>query len=119
MKLKFFFTSVLAGVFSLFVPLHAAAQDIEAGRAKSQAYAACHGADGNSQPGQFPNLAGQTWRYIYIQLKDYKEGRWFCRYKANERVPGGDPCQSLKLDGFALPTHKTGRQTTSRCSPPS
>lgn len=23
----------------------------------------------------FPNLAGQTWRYIYIQLKDYKEGR--------------------------------------------
>ena len=53
----------------------AAAQDIEAGRVKSQACAACHGADGNSQSGQFPNLAGQTWRYIYIQLKDYKEGR--------------------------------------------
>ena len=53
----------------------AAAQDIEAGRAKSQACAACHGADGNSQSGQFPNLAGQTWRYIYVQLKDYKEGR--------------------------------------------
>lgn len=53
----------------------AAAQDIEAGRTKSQACAACHGADGNSQSGQFPNLAGQTWRYIYIQLKDYKEGR--------------------------------------------
>lgn len=51
------------------------AQDVEAGRAKSQICAACHGADGNSQAGQFPNLAGQTWRYIYVQLKDYKEGR--------------------------------------------
>lgn len=51
------------------------AQDIEAGRTKSQTCAACHGADGNSPSGQFPNLAGQTWRYIYVQLKDYKEGR--------------------------------------------
>ena len=25
--------------------------------------------------GTFPNLAGQSWRYIYIQLKDFKEGR--------------------------------------------
>ena len=28
----------------------------------------------------------------------------------------GDECQSLKQDGFSLPTHKTGRQTTARCS---
>lgn len=55
--------------------MSAAAQDIEAGRAKSQACAACHGVDGNSLSGQFPNLAGQSWRYIYIQLKDFKEGR--------------------------------------------
>jgi cytochrome c553 len=51
------------------------AQDIEAGRTKSQACAACHGADGNSIAPMFPNLAGQTWRYIYIQLKDFKEER--------------------------------------------
>lgn len=51
------------------------AQDIEAGRAKAQACAACHGADGNAVSGIFPNLAGQTWRYLYIQLKDFKEGR--------------------------------------------
>lgn len=36
---------------------------------------ACHGADGNSPAPIFPNLAGQTQRYIYLQLKDYKEGR--------------------------------------------
>ena len=53
----------------------ASAQDIEAGRTKAQACAACHGADGNSPAGNFPNLAGQTWRYIYVQLKDFKEGR--------------------------------------------
>ena len=53
----------------------AAAQDIEAGRAKAQVCAACHGADGNSSTGNYPNLAGQTWRYLYIQLKDFKEGR--------------------------------------------
>lgn len=62
---------------ALFAGLNASAwaQDIEAGRVKAQACAACHGADGNAVAGTFPNLAGQTWRYIYIQLKDYKEGR--------------------------------------------
>jgi cytochrome c553 len=53
----------------------AAAQDIEAGRAKSAACAACHGVDGNSLAGTFPNLAGQNWRYLYIQLQDFKAGR--------------------------------------------
>jgi cytochrome c553 len=50
-------------------------QDIQNGKAKAQVCAACHGADGNSASGEFPNLAGQSWRYIYVQLKDYKEGR--------------------------------------------
>jgi cytochrome c553 len=53
----------------------AAAQDVEAGRTKAQACAACHGADGNAVSGDFPSLAGQTWRYIYTQLRDFKEGR--------------------------------------------
>ena len=65
--------ATIALVSSMQIP--AAAQDIEAGRAKSQVCAACHGADGNSVAGTFPNLAGQSWRYIYIQLKDFKEGR--------------------------------------------
>jgi len=53
----------------------AMAQDIEAGRSKSAICAACHGTDGNAVAPIFPNLAGQNWRYIYIQLKDFKEGR--------------------------------------------
>lgn len=35
----------------------------------------CHGIDGNSPAGAFPNLAGQNARYLYLQLKDFKEGR--------------------------------------------
>ncbi len=37
--------------------------------------AACHGADGNSTVPLYPVLAGQSWRYIYIELKDFKAGR--------------------------------------------
>lgn len=74
MKTDFLLASLLSG-FLLFSGAPAEAQDIAAGKAKSQVCAACHGADGNSPTGQFPNLAGQTWRYIYVQLKDYKEGR--------------------------------------------
>jgi cytochrome c553 len=42
---------------------------------KAKVCAGCHGVDGNSTSPQYPKLAGQTARYIYIQLKDFKEGR--------------------------------------------
>jgi cytochrome c553 len=48
----------------------------EAGKQKGAACAACHGIDGNAPDGQaFPDLAGQTARYLYLQMKDFKEGR--------------------------------------------
>jgi cytochrome c553 len=47
----------------------------EEGKAKATACVACHGPDGNSPSADFPSLAGQTSRYIYLQLKDFKEGR--------------------------------------------
>ena len=53
----------------------ALAQNIEAGRAKSATCAACHGANGNSTTPLWPILAGQTARYLYLQLRDFKEGR--------------------------------------------
>jgi cytochrome c553 len=43
--------------------------------AKAQVCAACHGPNGNSTDPQYPVLAGQHARYIYLQLKDFKEGR--------------------------------------------
>lgn len=59
----------------LFALLPAAHADPAAGKRKAAACSACHGADGNSAIGQFPVLAGQTARYLYLQLKDFKEGR--------------------------------------------
>jgi cytochrome c553 len=72
---KNFFAVLATSLLMSSLAAPALAQDIEAGRAKSQVCAACHGADGNSPVPMFPNLAGQTWRYIYIQLKDFKEER--------------------------------------------
>lgn len=43
--------------------------------AKARVCAACHGPNGNSIDPQYPVLAGQNARYIYLQLKDFKEGR--------------------------------------------
>jgi len=50
----------------------AAFADAEAGKAKAAVCMACHGADGNSASGQFPVLAGQSARYLYLQLRDFK-----------------------------------------------
>jgi cytochrome c553 len=52
-----------------------AAASAAAARDKAQVCFACHGPDGNSQNPDYPVLAGQSWRYIYIELKDFKEGR--------------------------------------------
>lgn len=51
----------------------AAYADAEAGGKKAEVCAVCHGLNGNSVAPNFPNLAGQTARYIYLQLKDFKE----------------------------------------------
>ena len=36
---------------------------------------ACHGPGGRSIQTQFPHLAGQTARYLYLQIKDFQEER--------------------------------------------
>jgi len=51
-----------------------AAGNAEAGKAKTVACGACHGADGNSLAPTFPKLAGQHESYLLKQLKDIKSG---------------------------------------------
>jgi cytochrome c553 len=43
--------------------------------AKAEVCVECHGPAGKSAQSQFPILAGQTSRYLYLQLRDYQEGR--------------------------------------------
>ncbi|MEJ2114793.1 MAG: cytochrome c [Gammaproteobacteria bacterium] len=50
------------------------AGDAEAGKAKSVTCAACHGGQGISPTGTWPNLAGQKEQYLLAQLKAFKEG---------------------------------------------
>jgi cytochrome c553 len=54
--------------------VRAAEPDVLPGRQKAAYCAGCHGADGNSELTDYPILAGQTARYLYLQLKDYKSG---------------------------------------------
>ena len=58
------------------IPLSFAfAQEDAATRQLAQTCEACHGPDGNSTNPVYPVLAGQSWRYLYIELRDFKEGR--------------------------------------------
>jgi cytochrome c553 len=66
---------IAAGIVLVAWPHALLAQDVEAGRKKAEVCIACHGPNGNSSVPQFPILAGQTARYVYLQLKDFKEGR--------------------------------------------
>lgn len=48
--------------------------DPSAGETKSEACVACHGQDGNSPQGQWPNIAGQHAGYTFEQLQAFKAG---------------------------------------------
>lgn len=70
---KLFFS--LATILMAATSLTATAQgDAAAGEGKVQVCAACHGADGNSELGSNPKLAGQGERYTLKQLRDIKSG---------------------------------------------
>ena len=69
------FAILLATGTAAMSSLVAQAQDIEAGRKKAESCVACHGPNGNSTQPAFPILAGQTARYLYLQLKDFTEGQ--------------------------------------------
>lgn len=70
MKMVYLFAVLLVVSSSL-----SAAGNVDAGKQKSAACAACHGSDGNSVNPDWPKLAGQNEGYILKQLKDFKGGK--------------------------------------------
>ena len=48
--------------------------DAQAGAGKAAVCAACHGAQGVAIAPNFPNLAGQSVTYLYVQLKEFHDG---------------------------------------------
>jgi cytochrome c553 len=64
------------GVTFALAIVHPAWAQVDPAVAKlAETCSTCHGPGGNSVNPDYPILAGQSWRYIYIQLKDFKEGR--------------------------------------------
>ncbi len=57
-----------------FAAAPALAQDAEAGRAKAQPCAVCHGPLGIAVAPDAPNLAGQPAAYLAAQLRAYRSG---------------------------------------------
>ena len=53
----------------------ALAGDPAAGKAKSMTCAGCHGKNGISSNGMWPNLAGQKEAYLVSQMQMFKDGR--------------------------------------------
>ncbi|MEM7400403.1 MAG: cytochrome c [Pseudomonadota bacterium] len=70
--MKQFFT--LISIFLLISPINVHAGDAAAGKQKSVTCAACHGGEGISPTGIWPNLAGQKEEYLVAQLKAYRDG---------------------------------------------
>jgi cytochrome c553 len=52
-------------------PVHG---DAAAGAAKAATCAACHGKNGIASTAAFPNLAGQSETYLYVQLRAFRDG---------------------------------------------
>ncbi|MFQ3236468.1 MAG: cytochrome c553 [Paraglaciecola sp.] len=63
---------LLVSVFLGFSASALAVGDIDAGKTKSLACGACHGADGNSMIDMNPKLAGQHTAYLVKQLREFK-----------------------------------------------
>ncbi|MBT8449068.1 MAG: cytochrome c4 [Gammaproteobacteria bacterium] len=51
------------------------AGDATAGKNKSMVCSTCHGSEGISMAGNWPNLAGQHEKYLAKQLSEYKSGK--------------------------------------------
>ena len=65
---------ILFSLALLCVAFSSHAADVVAGKEKAASCVACHGTNGNSTNAMFPVLAGQSARYIYLELRDFKEG---------------------------------------------
>jgi len=63
---------IVSAVFTFMGNASWAAQEMPP---KAATCLACHGVNGNSTMPGVPSLAAQNARYIYLQLRDYQEGR--------------------------------------------
>ena len=74
-----------------------AAGDADAGKTKSTACGACHGAHGLSTNDAWPSLAGQKSTYLVLQLKAFRDGT----RKDPVMAPLATPLSDADIDNLA------------------
>lgn len=74
--------AALVALVWIAVSSAAGAGDVEAGRKKAEACAACHGSDGNGTTPGTPSLAGMPAFYTHWQLIMFRDGRRVSREMA-------------------------------------
>ncbi len=72
--MKYIEKTFLVSILCLFAVVVHAQGDIQAGKAKAVTCAACHGGQGISPAGAFPNLAGQKEQYLIMQITAFRDG---------------------------------------------
>jgi cytochrome c553 len=86
------------------------AGDAQAGKASSKICSACHGERGLGISPTFPNLAGQSITYLYVQLKTFKGGQRSDPVMAPMAAPLGDAdMRNLAAYFASLPPKPRGR----------
>jgi cytochrome c553 len=77
-----------------------AAGDVDAGKSKVAACAACHGQGGNSASPAFPKLAGQNARYLIKQMEDIQCGGLSTEEQAQSKCTARNvPTMAGQLNG--------------------
>jgi cytochrome c553 len=104
--------TLCAGLATMAVFGTALAADIEAGRAKAEVCAACHGKDGNTPiDPSYPRLAGQHSDYLLAALTDYKnERRKNPIMAAQAKMLSGNDMKNLAAYYESLPGHLTNKR---------
>jgi cytochrome c553 len=64
--------------------------DAKAGAGKTAVCSACHGPQGVAIAPNFPNLAGQSATYLYVQLKEFKDGHRVDAIMSGQAAPLSD-----------------------------
>lgn len=83
--------------------------DARAGQAKSTVCAACHGPQGLAIAPNFPNLAGQSATYLYVQLKTFKGGQRSDPVMSGQAAALGDAdMRNLAVYYASLPAKPAG-----------
>ncbi|EIL98638.1 c-type cytochrome [Rhodanobacter thiooxydans] len=84
--------------------------DAVAGAGKATVCTACHGARGLSIAPEFPNLAGQSATYLYVQLKEFHEGQRVGAVMNGQAATLGDTdARDLASYYAAMPPKPAGR----------